>query len=72
VSSRRILGIPYESVNLTFPGIRGDLAKQTDNDKVTVPTIVDGGKTITDSWVIAEYVSRTKPLPLCAPLGVEW
>ena len=44
---------------LTFLQVRNELAKETGNDKVTVPTLrTEGGEYITDSWKIAEYVSR--------------
>lgn len=55
----RILDIsPSEEKLLTWPEIRGDLARETGNDKVTVPTLkLSSREYLTDSWVIAEYVS---------------
>jgi glutathione S-transferase len=53
-----ILGLKATSAKRSFHLIRTDLAKETGNDKVTVPTIkVGDGEYITDSWAIAEYVS---------------
>ena len=51
------------SAKRSFDLIRTDLAKETGNDKVTVPTIkVAEGEYITDSWAIAEYVSKCCPM----------
>lgn len=59
----RILGIPYDSKKLTFIGIRNDLAKLTNDQDVTVPTLeVKQGEYITNSFDIAEWVS-----PIAAP-----
>ncbi len=42
---------------LTFPNIRGRLAKETGNEQVTVPTMVTEDGFVTDSWEIAQWVS---------------
>lgn len=52
-----ILGVPYDTVPLTFPQIRDQLAAETGNDKVTVPTLKTAGGFVTDSWEVAKYVS---------------
>jgi glutathione S-transferase len=44
-------------VPLTFPNIRGRLAKETGNEQVTVPTMVTEDGFVTDSWEIAQWVS---------------
>lgn len=50
--------MPYKSVPLTFIGVRNNLANDTKNDVVTVPTLqLSSGEYITDSFKIAEYVS---------------
>ena len=50
------LGVKATGVKWTFPEIRGQLSKESGNDKVTVPTIKSGDEYITDSWEIALYV----------------
>jgi hypothetical protein len=41
--------------------IRTQLAEESGNDKVSVPTFKVGDEYITDSWVIAEWVSWVCP-----------
>lgn len=53
----RILGVKVDSEKRDFHLIRTQLAEETGNDKVTVPTLKVGDEYITDSWVIAEWVS---------------
>ena len=42
---------------MTYAQVRSELVEATGNPKVTVPTLEVDGRYITDSWVIAEYVS---------------
>jgi len=49
--------VPYETVPYTFSQIRGELAKATGNEDVTVPTLQVGETYVTDSVNVAEYVS---------------
>lgn len=57
--TRSILGVPYESVPMTFPEVRGNLATDSGNNEVTCPTIkLPNNGYITDSWVIAKWVSK--------------
>ena len=56
--TRSILGAEYTPALRSFELIRGDLAEECGNDKVTVPTLKTAqGEYITDSWAIAEHVS---------------
>lgn len=57
-SRRSILGVDYTPALRSFDLIRGDLAGECGNDKVTVPTLKTAqGDYVTDSWAIAEHVS---------------
>jgi hypothetical protein len=49
--------VDYIPALRSFELIRGDLAEECGNDKVTVPTLkTPQGEYITDSWAIAEHV----------------
>lgn len=56
LTQARILGVSYDFEELTFAQIRGQLADDTGNDAVTVPTLKGEGY-VTDSWEIAKFVS---------------
>ncbi len=54
----RFLGVPYSSQPCSFPEIRGRLAKDSGNPKVTVPTLLlNDEEHKSESFKIAEYVS---------------
>jgi len=57
LANNSILGVKVTSEKRDFHLIRTELAKETGNKDVTVPTLKVGGEYITDSWVIAEWVS---------------
>ncbi|CAK9780050.1 hypothetical protein CC85DRAFT_283631 [Cutaneotrichosporon oleaginosum] len=66
-SDLAILGIPYTETKLTFAEIRGDLARASGNDKVTVPTLRAGDEYVTDSFKIAEWLDARAPTPTLFP-----
>lgn len=70
--------IPYTTVWMTYSEIAstikglGAASSGTLPDgaaRYTVPTIVDDGKVVTDSWIIAQYLEEKYPEPAIFPPG---
>ncbi|KAL1405894.1 hypothetical protein Q8F55_007574 [Vanrija albida] len=71
-SDLAILGIPYTRDPLTFATVRGDLARKTGLDDVTVPTLEHApGEYVTDSWAIAEWLDKTHGPEVLFPSGTK-
>ncbi|BEI90634.1 uncharacterized protein CcaverHIS019_0307040 [Cutaneotrichosporon cavernicola] len=66
-SDLAILGIAYTEEKLTFAQVRGELASDSGNDTVTVPTIKVGQEYVTDSFAIAEWLDSRQPTPVLFP-----